>query len=247
MIYFEYEQLEEVLEYIKNYPEIPSDSEMYKILKEFRLQNIEVKPVKSRKSYRFSPYDFDCRGRIFISETTGYGPIVPPFICASGSPKEQYELIQGILLSVKYNFGLRKNIPSLVRSSLRYDIENNTYKGGETLNSLEKLRLEAAYALKKADKFLPKANYIEKLGSYIYEGLEKLAENKVIKEAAAESLFRSIAGRMINDGISLTVITKCLKADPLKVYCLAKSLNRPFNLSPEEEELIKNQKNNEEI
>ncbi len=45
---------------------------------------------------------------------------------------------------------------------------------------------------------------------------------------------------MIEDGVSLTQIISCLGADPLRIYYLAESMNRPFNLSAKEKELVEN-------
>ncbi|MCD8157331.1 MAG: hypothetical protein LUD77_00080 [Clostridiales bacterium] len=158
-----------------------------------------------------------------------------------GCSGEQLDMFKAILLSAEYNLGRYTEMTFFTERRAAIDIENLTY-GGKGLEELEKLRLEAAGCIKKVDKYAAKVKYINEIGSYIYKGLEKIAEYKVLKETAEEDWFVNTAGRMIKDRVSFTLIVSCLKAEPLRVYNLAKSLNRPFMLSAEEEELIKQKK-----
>ncbi|MCD8091064.1 MAG: hypothetical protein LUD81_10700, partial [Clostridiales bacterium] len=156
----------------------------------------------------------------------------------NGCTEEQMEMIKGILLSTEYNYKKFEEKLSSQKDRIERDVENDTYKG-RTLEDYESLRLEAIEKIKNTEGFAEKLQVLKGYGLVINEGLEKLAEYGFVKETVASDKICELAENMIKYGFSLTKITKYLQTDLLSVYYLAKQINRPFNLSPEEEKLVR--------
>ncbi|MCD8157329.1 MAG: hypothetical protein LUD77_00070 [Clostridiales bacterium] len=238
MDFLEREQFEDVLDYIRDYPLKYSDKEIEKLLNDFRASGKKVSTAQGRLVHTLYNYTIDSRWNCEITDKIITSKFNFELTYKEGSSKEQLMLFKAILLSAKYNLNRLENELFSEREKIKKDILNDTY-GWKTIEDPERLRLKAADCIKKADKFWGKVTYIAGFGRYIYGGLEKLAEYRLIKEAAVKSMISDTARRMINDGASLTRIVSCLEAEPLEIYNIAESMNRPFTLSSEEEELLR--------
>lgn len=215
MEYMEYVQLEKALKYIEQ----PASGENFlSLLNKFTIKGKRVFETATR-----------LKG---ISYFRRYG---------SGCTERQMNLIKGILLSAEYNYKKTWDELMAAKPQLIFDMENNKYKG-KSLEDLEKLRIEAADKIKKSDNLVEKLNIVMDNSKIINEGLKRIFEWNAVKEAAVKDMVFDAAMYMIEDGISLTQITSCLQADLLDIYYLAESMNRPFLLSPEEEEGVKRAK-----
>ncbi len=211
----EYKQIEESIKYIEDYMlnKKYSDEELDNMLKEFQTS------------------DSIC--------DAGTNKWKIPRYYNNGLSSVQLYMIRGILLSTDYNYSKFEKKYAQQKERIEKDVEKDTYKG-KTLEDYEKMRLEAINKINSTEDFAEKLKILKGYSLKINEGIKKLAEYKLVKETVVSDMIAEAAEKMINCGFSLTQITNYLQTDPLSIYYLAKSIEKPFNLSPEEEELIKN-------
>lgn len=147
---------------------------------------------------------------------------------------EQYSEIMALLVSVPHQIEWEK---MKQRAMDKIDILRDAYDG-KTPEDYEKLRLDTIRGVLK-ENLLDSIDLISRIGEEICSAVDSIVEKQNIRKVIKAAYNLDVLNRMLKDGVSLSKVVKYLEVDVLDAYKAAEKLGMPFQLSEEEEKMVK--------